>query len=206
MTQNYTKVPITHHQQLTDHETCSNGCWLVENISLTQDVASSIRPVTSVCFPSPSGLSRPGPSPSWLACASSVWLPWFVEMPPLPRCLPPWLSASAPAYASPPLPTCKEKANQKNLSIDDVGRYLVVSASTVVLTGAAPVCVLCCEHSGLSAQLASSAALPGPRPQSLLLVRAAPLSPAAPGLPAPLWSAPLGNVYEEHWNRNKEDI
>lgn len=76
-----------------------------------------------------------------------------------------------------------------------------------VLTGAAPVCGLCCEHSGLSALLVASAALPGPHPQSLLLVQGAPLSPAAPGLPAPLWSVPLGNVYEEHWRRktNKED-
>lgn len=85
--------------------------FLDKNQTLT--VSSSIHPVTWGCFPSPSELSRPGPSPSWLGCVSSAWLPWFAEIPPWPHCQTPGLSASAPACASPLSPTCEAAANTK---------------------------------------------------------------------------------------------
>lgn len=67
----------------------------------TATISPSIHPAAWGCFPFPSVLSRPGPSPSWSVCVSSALLPWYVEIPPWPRCQPPWLSVAALVCASP---------------------------------------------------------------------------------------------------------
>lgn len=71
----------------------------------------------------------PGPSPSWLECVSSVWLPWFVWIPPWPHCQPPWLSVSDLACASPLSPTCEATANETRMLMCDFRVCIVVNIS-----------------------------------------------------------------------------
>lgn len=95
-------------------------------------MSSSIHPAAWGCFPSPSVLSRPGLSPSWSECVSSASLPWFVEIPPSPHCQTPWLSASAPACASPLSPACEAAANKNFMSTADHGSEFMYSTYIMV--------------------------------------------------------------------------